>query len=36
VACHWAEKIKAGAIDPIASTPVEPEREEAPAEAPPA
>jgi oligopeptide/dipeptide ABC transporter ATP-binding protein len=33
VSCHWAEKIKAGEISPISSTPVEPERED-PVEAP--
>jgi peptide/nickel transport system ATP-binding protein len=35
VSCHWAEKIKAGAIEPIESTPVEAERQDAPVEAPP-
>jgi len=34
VSCHWAEKIKAGAISPISSTPVEPERQD-PVEASP-
>jgi oligopeptide transport system ATP-binding protein len=29
VACHWAEKIKGGEIEPIESTPVEPERQDA-------
>ena len=33
VACHWAEKIKAGELEPIESTPVEPERQD-PVEAP--
>ena len=36
VSCHWAEKIKAGAIEPIESTPLEAERQDAPVEAPPA
>ena len=35
VSCHWAEKIKAGAIKPIESTPVEAERQDAPVEVPP-
>ena len=33
VSCHWAEKIKSGAIEPIESTPVEAERQD-PVEAP--
>src|SRR6476619_6270528 len=32
VSCHWAEKIKAGAIEPIESTPLEAERQDAPVE----
>jgi peptide/nickel transport system ATP-binding protein len=35
VSCHWAEKIKAGAIEPIESTPLEAERQDAPVEAAP-
>ena len=35
VSCHWAEKIKAGAIEPIESTPLEAERQDAPVEAQP-